>query len=173
MTTFSEEWKESLKEITAIAENQPEKYQLVTYEKLLDKLLAGNLVQHSQVGTQQTSAENSSGSERKLAPNLIVNEFFKKVAPKSHSARFVTAAYYFYHTGKSDFFTVADVLDVYGKLREMKPRNPSDIMADCIKRVLVVEAEATSDRGKTWMITPTGEAYVEEMLRENGHSSKY
>jgi hypothetical protein len=117
MTTFSEEWKESLKEITAIAESQPEKYQLVTYEKLLDKLLGGNTVSSPQApAQQQLSVESSASSDRKLAHNLIVNEFFKKVGPKSHSARFVTAAYYFYHTGKSDFFTVADVLDVYSKL---------------------------------------------------------
>lgn len=110
-------------------------------------------------------------SDPSLSPTLSVNEFFRRVAPDSHPARFVTAAYYLLHTGKAQQFTQADILEIYRKLRQPQPKNPTDVMNQCIRKAHIIDAPDISGKQKQWVITPEGEKFVEGLLRDNTSSS--
>lgn len=110
-------------------------------------------------------------SERLLSPTLSPNEFFRRANPDSHPARFVTAAYYLLHTGKAEQFTQADLLEIYRKLRQPGPKNPTDVMNQCIRKAHIIEAPDNTNKQKYWVITPDGEKFVEGLLHDNTSSN--
>lgn len=118
---------------------------------------------------QQTNGYQE--SEPSLPPTLSVNEFFRRVNPDSHPARFVTAAYYLLHTGKAEQFTQADILEIYRKLRQPAPKNPTDVMNQCIRKAHIIDASDNINKQKAWVITPEGEKFVEGLLRDNTGSN--
>jgi hypothetical protein len=121
-------------------------------------------------GTSQET-NGYQASEPSLPPTLSVNEFFRRVDPDTHPARFVTAAYYLLHAGKAEQFTQADILEIYRKLRQPQPRNPTDVMNQCIRKAHIIDAPTMGDKQKQWVITPDGEKYVEGMLHDNAGGS--
>ncbi len=131
------------------------------------------------IGVPVTSASVNEASQEKLVsqtvepslpPTLSVNEFFRRANPDTHPARFVTAAYYLLHTGKAEQFSQADIIDIYHKLRQSQPKNFTDVMNQCIKKVFVIDAP-TKEKQKCWVITPDGERYVEGLLNDNNGSN--
>ena len=106
-----------------------------------------------------------------LSPTMSINEFFRKAGPDSHPGRFTCAAYYLLHESKIERFNQADILGLYEKLRIPKPKNPPDVLNQCIRKVHIVDGPLTSDKQKNWVITPDGEKYVEELLRGNTNGS--
>src|SRR5258706_15717933 len=129
------------------------------------------------VGASKVSKKNTQTSgpqqaaETKLPLSISVNEFFRRVNPDSHPARFVTAAYYLLHTGKAEQFTQADILEIYRKLRQPQPKNPTDVMNQCIRKAHIIDAPSMGDKQKYWVITPDGERYVEGLLHDNASGS--
>jgi hypothetical protein len=109
-------------------------------------------------------------AESSIPPTMSVNEFFRKANPDTHPARFVTAAYYLLHAGKAEQFNQADILEIYRKLRQPQPKNPTDVMNQCIRKAHIIDA-ASKDKQKCWAITPVGEKYVEDLLNDNSNSS--
>ena len=107
----------------------------------------------------------------KLPTTMSVNEFFRKTGPDSHPGRFVCAAYYLLHINKVEHFNQADILGIYEKLRIPKPKNPTDVLNQCIRKVHIIDGPLTSDKQKSWVITPNGEKYVEELLSDNTNSN--
>lgn len=96
--------------------------------------------------------------------NLSVNEFMLKVKPNSHAVRFACAAYYLTGANGRAEVTMADILDIYAKLRTPKPQNPADIVNQCIRKGHLVDAPASPDRPKGWILTATGRQFVDQLL---------
>ena len=92
-------------------------------------------------------------------------------SPDTHAGRFVCAAYYLLHTGQAEQFTQADILATYGKLRVKKPQNPADVLNQCIKKVYIIDATPINAQ-RSWVVTPTGEKYVEELLSGSTDNKK-
>jgi hypothetical protein len=44
------------------------------------------------------------------------------------------------------------------------PKNVSDVIAQCIRKGMLMDASGPKDGQKAWMITQTGERLVEERL---------
>ena len=163
--------REAMQKTVAVVETLPEPYRLKAFE------LAFPFVYKTfSVPVQEAAALLNDGStllankgvvSLSFPPNLLVNEFLHKAAPSSHTSRFVCIAYYLLHTGKAVQFTVADILEVYSKVRQPKPANPTDVINQCIRKVHLTDADADLDTGrqKSWVITPTGERFVEELLK--------
>lgn len=163
--------EEALQKAVALLDTIDDRYRDAAFPIILQALIgetqaAGlKVLAASDVSRQEISAF-------RLPPSISVNEFFRKVSPSSHPERFVCAAYYLLHTGKATQFTQADILEVYGKLREPRPRNPSDVIYQCIKKAHLIDAPEASERQKSWVITPEGERFVEGLLNGNAASSK-
>ena len=62
--------------------------------------------------------------------------------------------------------TSEDILEAYGRVRERRPTNLSDLIAKSIRKGHIVEAPEGKDGRRAWQITPTGERYVEGLRAE-------
>lgn len=157
---------EALHKTTAIMGSVEERYREAAFAVILQALIkATEMGSVNDTPMLVTSKHDLLGLQ--LPPTMSVNELFQKAAPDSHPGRFVCAAYYLLHTGKAEQFTVADIIEIYGKLREPKPKNPADVINQCIRKVHIIDAPNPASGQKSWVITPSGEKYVEGLLNDN------
>ena len=163
---FEEGLAEALGKTITIVNTVEERYRDLAFPIILQTIIRSTDPSNSESISRRDIGEQER-SELRLSPNLSVNEFFRSAAPSSHPERFVCAAYYLLHTGKAEKFTTAEILDIYGKLRQAKPGNPADIVYKCIKKVHIIDAPDSTNKLKYWVITPDGEKFVEGLLNDN------
>lgn len=161
---------EALQKTVQVVDTVEDRYREAAFPIVLQALLGNNGQNTNPKGTVHESKGYQS-SEPSLPSTLSVNEFFRRVSPDSHPARFVTAAYYLLHTGKAEQFTQADIIEIYHKLRQPTPKNPTDVMSQCIRKAYIVDSPSGSDKQKRWVITPDGEKYVEGLMHDNAGNS--
>lgn len=161
---------EALQRAIQVVDTVEDRYREAAFPIILYALIGPSQQESDYKGTSQKT-EGYQASEPSLPPTLSVNEFFHRVNPDSHPARFVTAAYYLLHTGKAEQFSQVDILEIYRKLRRPQPKNPTDVMNQCIRKAHIIDAPNTNDKQKHWVITPDGEKYVEGLLRDNASGS--
>jgi hypothetical protein len=161
---------EILQMAVQVVDTLDDRYREAAFPIILQTLIGSSENQNvHRASSQKTNGYQS--TEHSLPPALSVNEFFRRVNPDSHPARFVTAAYYLLHTGKAEQFTQADILEIYRKLRQPQPKNPTDVMNQCIRKAHIIDAPNMGDKQKHWVITPEGEKYVEGLLHDNTSGS--
>jgi hypothetical protein len=121
---------------------------------------------------QQTTAALPSPSGSQVpAPstgNAILSgsivEFIKaKGDPRRHTDRMVLFAYWLFKKEKMSSYNIADIINCYDQARIPKPANPSDLMNQIQGQGFVTTAKEEKDGKKAWIITTTGEKYVEQM----------
>jgi hypothetical protein len=151
---------EALKTTITLVEGVDEKYRQAAFPVILENLIKAS--GREAAGTTTTSnAQGQARSGVKIQTNMSISEFFADAAADTHTARFACAAYYLLHSGKTEEFSVADILTAYGKVRLGKPKNASDVLADCIKKGYFTDGPNSSAKLKTYAITPGGEKFVE------------
>jgi hypothetical protein len=156
---------EVLEKTVTIVNSVEEQYRQAAFPIILQKLI--NINEAAASSNQASKANNPQETQNlRLPPGISVNQFFLKAAPDTHTGRFVCAAYYLLHTSKPSF-TQADILEIYGRLRQPKPKNPTDVMNQCIRKAHIIDAPSSGDKQRTWVITPDGEKYVEGLLNGN------
>lgn len=161
---------EALQKAMRVVETAEDRYREAAFPIILQALIGSIGKQNIHVeADQQTNGHQT--SEPSLPPTLSANEFFRRVNPDTHPARFVTAAYYLLHAGKAEQFTQADIVEIYRKLRQPAPKNPTDVMNQCIRKAHIIEASDNTNKQKNWVITPEGEKFVEGLLRDNTGSN--
>src|SRR5579875_391049 len=168
MTEQDQILTDALKKASSLVAEIDDRYREVAFPIVLQTLIGG--VMPASTSNQGAHDENGAAAPR-LSPNLSVNEFFRLVKPETHNARFVCAAYYLFHTGKVEQFTQADILEIYQKLRQQQPKNPTDVMNQCIRKAHIIDAPDNGDKQKRWVITPEGEKFVEALLNGNANSN--
>jgi hypothetical protein len=156
---------EALQRTIVVVEAIDNRYRELAFPIILQAFIEGSREQSISNGSYQNTNGNLE-VRPSLPPSLSVNEFFREANPDTHPARFVTAAYYLLHTGKAEQFSQADILEIYRKLRQPIPRNPTDVINQCIRKAHVIDA-TSKDKQKCWTITPAGERYVEGLLNDN------
>lgn len=161
---------EALQKAVQVVDTVEDRYREVAFPIILQAIIGPTEKQNGHKGASQET-NGYQATEPLLPPTLSVNEFFRRVNPDTHPARFVTAAYYLLHTGKAEQFTQADILEIYRKLRQPQPKNPTDVMNQCIRKAHIIDAPNISDKQKHWVITPEGEKYVEVLLHDNASGS--
>jgi hypothetical protein len=171
ISSISSSLSEALKEAVAIVEEIDECYRGIALPIILQNLIKETVtVNHSTPSFQSGEQDGShhSSSQTKIPSRLSVNEFLDMTGIETHIGRFVSVAYYLFHTGQAKTCSQADILSAYTKLRSKKPQNFSDVMGDCIKKAYIIEADSMNG-SKCWVITSKGEKYVEDLL--NGSAS--
>ena len=164
---------EALKEASKLVGDLDEKYREPAFPIVLRSLLDGNFA--TKASPSSLPAQNGeipqAESSMRLSSDLSVNAFFQMANPDSHVGRFVCAAYYLFYVRRVEQFSIADILEIYGKLRIKKPQNPSDTLNQCIRKVHIIDAPAVNGQ-KNWVITSAGEIYVEELLNASANAKK-
>mgnify|MGYP001194581880 CR=1 FL=1 len=161
---------EALQMAAQVMDSVEDRYREAAFPIILQALIGPSPKESDYKGSRQ-EANGYQAPELLLPPTLSVNEFFRRVNPDTHPARFVTAAYYLLHTGKAEQFTQADILEIYRKLRQPQPKNPTDVMNQCIRKAHIIDSPNAGDKQKHWVITPEGEKYVEGLLHDASGSN--
>jgi hypothetical protein len=87
----------------------------------------------------------------------------QKGNPSKHTDSVVVFAYWLFKVEKMATFNVQDILDCYNKTRKAKPSNVNQIINQNVASHIFAEAPEKKDSLKAWVITRTGEEYVEQM----------
>lgn len=162
---------QALQKTVQIVETVEDRYREAAFPIILQALIRAPEIQNiaNNNGSTQGTTDMQATAPL-LPPTMSVNEFFRRANPDTHPARFVTAAYYLLHTEKSEQFSQTDIIEIYHKLRQPQPKNPTDVMNQCIRKVHIIDAPG-KDKQKCWAITPDGERYVEGLLNGNINGS--
>lgn len=83
--------------------------------------------------------------------------------PQKHTEIVVVFAYWLFKAEKMDSFNVKDIIACYEKVRKTKPKNANQIINTDVASHLFAEASAKKDGYKSWILTRTGEEFVEKM----------
>lgn len=92
-----------------------------------------------------------------------VSEFLAQKNIRTHVDRVLAILYYYFYKG-DESMTIAQLENIYSNIRTTQPSNFSDLLAQCIRKGNIVEAENKKDGKKAWRITDMGKKYVEEQL---------
>jgi hypothetical protein len=100
---------------------------------------------------------------REGMPETLGEFLDSKGNPEKHTD--IVAVYAFWLFRKEGFqsFNVKDIVECYNKTRKVKPTNPNQIINTNVASNLFAEASEKKDGLKAWVITRTGEEYVEQM----------
>ncbi len=85
--------------------------------------------------------------------------------PRKHTDIVAVFAYWLLKKKGLRLFNVKDIIECYKITRIAKPKNPNQIINANVRRHIFAEADEKKDGLKAWVLTRTGEAYVEQMGR--------
>jgi hypothetical protein len=151
---MSEELRVAIQEAKKIADDQPEVYRVVVFEAALKHLL----------GTPPVQAQQGNASRQGREITMELNEFLAGRKVDSHPDRVLAIAYYQYRKN-SGGLTTKDFMEAYARTRVRKPQNIHDVIAKNIRRGFLVDTDK-KDGMRAWLITPSGEHYVETELSQ-------
>jgi len=113
--------------------------------------------------TGQTSQSLSSTLSKKLQSP---KEFLLTKKTKNMIQKTLVLAYYFESIAQHGAFNVNDLETTFRNAKEKLPVNMNDTVNKTIKRGLFVEHDERKGGKKSWMLTATGEKFVENNLSE-------
>jgi hypothetical protein len=97
--------------------------------------------------------------------DMPIAEYLAQRRVDSHPDRVVAIAYYHYRRFDGQGVTTRDLVEAYTKARAKRPQNYPDVIASCVRKgYLVLVDGGRRDGMKTWVVTRTGEAHVEQEL---------
>lgn len=113
--------------------------------------------------TQEVSISIPRGVVEKGMPGTLGEFLDLKGNPSKHTDSVAVFAYWLFKVEKMETFNVQDILDCYDKTRKAKPSNVNQIINQNVASHIFAEASEKKDGLKAWVITRTGEEYVEQM----------
>jgi hypothetical protein len=132
-----------------LSEGEPEPFRSLAFRVLLEHLLRG------------APAPLAAPAPAVDAAAMDLTEFLAVKRPETHPDRVVAIAYHAYHARDGAGVTTGDLAEAYARARLQRPQNFPDVIATCVRSGRLVEGERR-DGAKTWVVTRTGEGYVEE-----------
>ncbi len=134
-----------------LSEGQPEPFRSLAFRAVLQHLLGS------------ADAPPPAVPVPTLPPDMDLTEFLAAKKVSTHPDRVVAIAYWTYRTQNGAGVTTADLTEAYSRARVRKPQNFPDVIAACVRKGRLVEGER-KDGMKSWVITRTGESFVEQNL---------
>lgn len=113
--------------------------------------------------TEKISIAGIEGVMPRGMPETLGEFLDQKGNPEKHTEVVVAYAYWLFHVEKMESFNVKDIVSCYDRTRKTKPSNPNQMVNQNVARHLFAEAKEKKDGFKAWVITRTGEEYVEQM----------
>jgi len=117
-------------------------------------------------GIKKILPENITARAGKIEePPTSLAEFLRsKGDPKEHIDLIIAFSYWLFHVENMESYNVDDIRRCYDKARIPQPRNPTDLM-NKLQRKGWLKSAGEKEGKKAWVITPSGEEYVESMRR--------
>ena len=95
---------------------------------------------------------------------LSVREFLLAKKPTDNVQRTLIIGYYLEHFDSLDSFNGRDLTDGFRSAKEPVPANINDKVNMNIHKGHIMEAKEKKDNSKAWVLTNSGEKFVEEAL---------
>lgn len=99
---------------------------------------------------------------------LSIKEFLIDKKPSGDVQKTLVIGYYLEHHRKEDCFNVKDLTDGFRNAKEPLPTNMNDKVNLNISKGHMMAAREEKDNYKAWILTNTGERFVEEGLKLEG-----
>jgi hypothetical protein len=96
---------------------------------------------------------------------MAMGEFMAQVNAKTYPDRISAIAYYHVHSQGEESVTREELFDGLSRSRIAKPKNLSDVIAQCVRKGHLMDAEPKNGQ-KAWTITMTGDRHIEGRLSE-------
>jgi len=97
---------------------------------------------------------------------LSVKEFLLTKKPTDDVQRTLVIGYYLEHFESMESYNVRDLANGFRSAKEPPPLNINDKVNMNIRKGHMMEAKEKKDKSKAWVLTNTGEKFVEEGLPE-------
>jgi hypothetical protein len=97
---------------------------------------------------------------------LSLREFIISKSPKTSLDTTLLIGYYLEKYSLTPSFNIDDIVKGFNQAKEKPPSNPSDMLAKNARRGFIMEAEDKKNGVKGWMITNSGEQFIENGLKE-------
>jgi hypothetical protein len=137
-----------------LADEQPEPFRSLAFTTLLAHLLDG--------GAPSPAGRVAAPVPASPPPtDMQIAEFLAQRRIESHPDRVVAIAYYHYQRFDGQGITTKDLVEAYTRSRAKRPQNFPDVIASCVRKGYLVDG-GRREGMKTWIITGTGEAHVEQ-----------
>lgn len=113
--------------------------------------------------TEQISIAGIKKAELRGMPQTLGEFLDQRGNPQKHTEVVAVFAYWLFKVENMESFNVKDIVNCYDKTRKAKPSNPNQIINTNVASHLFAEAGEKKEGYKAWVITRTGEEYVEKM----------
>lgn len=97
---------------------------------------------------------------------LSIREFVTAKSPKTKVDTALLVGFYFERFSGISPFNLDDLMQGFGQAKEPLPANPSDLLYQNVRRGFLMEAPEKKGGSKAWVVTNSGERFVENGLRE-------
>lgn len=105
-------------------------------------------------------------SHQKTTKKMSAKEFLLSKNLKSTVDKTLVLAYYLEKNEQMDLFNINDIASVFQAAREKAPANLNDMINKNIAKGYLMEAREQKDSKKAWVLTSTGEKFIEEELKK-------
>jgi len=112
-------------------------------------------------GTAPAAQPDVAGARKKLS----LAQFFRKLALRSDVDRALAAGYYLESSEEKETFTAAEVRDAIRAAKIVPPRNPSDSIAQNIRKGLMMSA-GDKEGKMAFVLTTDGEEVIDALLNK-------
>jgi len=102
----------------------------------------------------------------RASKKMSIKEFVLKKNPVDDMQRTLLIGYYLEHFGGMDRFNVKDLSEGFRLAKEPLPTNINDKVNKNIEKARIMEAGEKKDKLKAWILTNSGEKYVDNGLQE-------
>jgi len=102
-----------------------------------------------------------------MAKRQSPKEFLMAKAPKSVVEKTLTLAYYYEIVTGQGAFNINDLEALFRAAKEKLPANISDMANKNVKKGHIMEDSDKKDDKRAWVLTATGERYVEDNFNED------
>jgi len=103
---------------------------------------------------------------------LSVKEFLLTKKPNDDVQRTIVIGYYLEHFESMDSFNIRDLADGFRWAKERPPTNINDKVNLNIGKGYMMKAKEKKDKFKAWVLTNSGEEFVEEKLPKVNKGAK-
>ena len=92
-----------------------------------------------------------------------IREFLIERKPSTFGEKALVVAYYLEKFEANSPFGLDDLLGGFARAKEPLPSNPSDLMYQNVRKGFMMESRDKKGSGKAWVVTNSGEAFVETL----------
>jgi hypothetical protein len=110
------------------------------------------------------SPENKSATVGRK--KISTKEFLMTKNLKSELQKTLVLGYYLEHIEGFSSFNIDDLVIAFQYAKEKKPVNINDVAGKNVARGFFMEAPEKKDSKKAWVLTSTGEKYVEDTINK-------